>query len=485
MRRKLAIRIFFAVICIFTVLFTTALPVLANSAQSKFEGVDSSGAIMPDSESPIVVESELLTFYIDEFPDSYYYYADNYAAYDARVTAEYTFYNPSEYTVTATLLFPFGKFPSYVGGYYDEVSGEYLPFDDTEKYGITLNGEPVETKIRYTYSDDYSQFELDRDLPLITDGFVSDEFYSTELQVTKYTFKVIEADIANYQAQQIAIDIPSGLGDFKIYFPEQNSCHIQNDGDARIHTGIGKLEREFDLYVFGTPPEKLPEWRAYRDGGVLDSEEIYCKVELINTETMSFLDFALQDRSEQSLVSESDWYNAAVAQLNESQSKNPSYPVVYWSRYDSRFESKLMRWYEYEITFAAGERVVNTVTAPIYPAIDLDYEPDIYTYTYLLSPAKTWKSFGELDVVINTSYYITESSIEGFERTDSGYRLHLDGLPDGELTFTLCTSESPQKQISPYAFAFGAIIAALIIVPLAVIGLIILVIRAIGKRLVG
>ena len=74
----------------------------------------------------------------------------------------------------------------------------------------------------------------------------------------------------------------------------------------------------------------------------------------------------------------------------------------------------------------------------------MNYEPTIYEYTYLLSPAKSWKSFGTLDIVVNTPYYMTESGSEGFERTEMGYSCHLTGLPEGELTFTLC-SQSEAK----------------------------------------
>ena len=79
-----------------------------------------------------------------------------------------------------------------------------------------------------------------------------------------------------------------------------------------------------------------------------------------------------------------------------------------------------MRWYEYEITIAPKESIVNTVTAPIYPEIDLNYEPDIYSYTYLLSPASTWASFGEIEIVINTPFYITDNTIDCFEKKANG-----------------------------------------------------------------
>ena len=106
------------------------------------------------------------------------------------------------------------------------------------------------------------------------------------------------------------------------------------------------------------------------------------------------------------------------------------------------------------------------MTAPLYPAIDADYTPSIYAYTYLLSPAKTWTQFGELDITVNTPYYMTECGIDGFTRTDSGYALTLPGLPEGELTFTLSEAERPQP---PKRSILHLVPTELIIVPAAVL----------------
>ena len=60
------------------------------------------------------------------------------------------------------------------------------------------------------------------------------------------------------------------------------------------------------------------------------------------------------------------------------------------------------------------------------------------------TPAKTWAQFGELEVVVKTPYYMTESGIDGFTKTDGEYALTLPGLPEKELSFTLSESEHPR-----------------------------------------
>ncbi len=420
------------------ILCAAAIPVHANSAQSWFEGTDSTGAIMPDGESPIIVEHELLTFDIGEFPSNYYESAEALAEYSASVTAEYTFYNPSQYTVNAKLLFPFGCRPHYY---------MYDGYEDTEKFDITVNGEPIEKNIRHTLSNGYSQFELEKDLKLMHDGFVSDGFFTPDMTVTVYYFQLQDIDTENYNRPRVALDIPKGLGDRRFYLYGQNGMHIQKDGDMRIIMSVTNYDNVFSFYVFGTPLSEMPEWQIYKDGGADDGEEADGRIDFLQnkTETMTFREYVLMNRLDDSEISETDWYNATVAKLNNSMTHPDGYPVISGYRLNMHDEGELMRWYEYEITLAPGERITNTVKAPMYPAIDLDYEPNIYEYTYLLSPAKTWKSFGELEIVINTPFELTESAIKGFNKTDNGYSATLDGLPDGELTFTLSTSLSPKK----------------------------------------
>lgn len=154
---------------------------------------------------------------------------------------------------------------------------------------------------------------------------------------------------------------------------------------------------------------------------------------------MTFKDYALRDYDENSGILESDWYNAQVELLRLSSET--------WGNGLSQIEEgdfSLMRWCEYTLTLAPGQTLKNAATAPVYPAIDAGYTPSLYSYTYLLSPAKTWAQFGELEVVVKTPYYMTESGIDGFTKTDGGYALTLPGLPEGELTFTLSELENPQ-----------------------------------------
>lgn len=432
-----------SLLCLLTAV-VLLLPASANSAQTWFEGQDSTGAFMPEgSESPIVVEGERLIFDIPHFPVLHGNVQDN-AEYAARVTAEYTFYNPSDYTVTSRLLFPFGQKPYYMDDAFDPETGEHVPFDDTAAYAITLDGETVERRVRHTLGDGWS-FDLATAMTYFSDHFYTDGFFSPDLTVTKYVYRTSGVEKKENPSATVAFEIPprGGFGEERrVWFPQM---HIYQTHFRKAYAGTWvdfSSENEITLYVLGAPLAEPIEWTFYEDGGLDPFEKIDGTVTLLRTETMRFSELALADWYAESGVSEVDWYNAVIASLME---QGASGGVLRADRYapGNDLTSRLMRWYEYEITFAPGERRINTVTAPIYPAVDMDWEPDVYEYTYLLSPAATWVDFGRIEIVINTPYYIVNDEHNAFEPTEQGYQKMLPGLPEGELTFSLSTEENP------------------------------------------
>ena len=471
--------------------------VYANSAQTHWRGVDSTGAMVVGENCPIEVTGEKLTFDIAEFPDDYYYDRETYLAYTGKVTAEYTFYNPTALTVTATLAFPFGKQPDYAN-VYDEESKTYLTNVDAEKYDVTVNGEAIEKRVRYTLSTD-RQFILSEDLTRLSDTYVTDDFYSPDMTVTKYTYLVGGAnregliDEEQYRAANVAFDWDGGDGRSRIYFPEQSGFHTQKDGDGRLSRWADNGDI-FCVYVIGEPLPEAPVFTCYEDGGVDDREVIDGTVALTDTERMTLETFALTSWREDTGVLRVDWYNAVIWALIEGGQGNAKYNYIdmhYGAELScDRFMTSLMRWYEYEITLAPGESLVNTVTAPIYPAVDMDYDPDIFTYTYLLSPAGTWADFGELEIVINTPFFLIEDSFGGFSETEGGYVMVHSGLPDGELTFTLCAEAEPDApsrvlgalRVIALVLSVVGMFVGKLLVPILVVILIVLLVRRARKK---
>lgn len=451
-----------------------ASPVFANSAQTSWRGVDSTGSYVTDENCPIVVEQELLTFDLAQFPDNYYEDAESFLNYQGSVTAQYTFHNPSDYTVTATLAFPFGGYPGYGYEGYDEQSEMFLFADDTAKYTITADGVEIEKTLHHTLFNRWDQFDPERDPERLRDGFTDDPFYSPDLPVTLYTFTLSDFDDEAWTAANVAIDLPAFDGKTRYLLVEQSGGGSLPDGGGRASVWA-ENGMDIHLYVIGEDSAQLPEWQFYQNGGTRDGEEIEGTVTLSETEMMTFQDLALSEYNPTGTISESDWYNAIVTLFNEHSDHKFSFiQLAEMTTNDLlNISSQLMRWYVYELTLEPGQTLVNTVEAPMYPSINQRDDPAVYGYTYLLSPAQTWAEFGDLEIVINTPYYLTASTLEGLEKTETGYSLSLDGLPEGDLIFSLSTEQPP-------VIKAGFIIAATVILMIAV-GLAVLIHR--GKKM--
>lgn len=437
------------IVCSVCCMLTLMNPVSANSAQAFWYGVDATGAVVMDEDSPIVVEQEILTLDIQEFPANHYSTIEEFLGYSGKVSAEYTFYNPSEYQVTMKLAFPFGNEPAYLNLYDYENEVMYHNVD-TDKYGITVDGQVIEPTLRYTFNHFWDNFNLETDLPKLLDSYTKDDFFYPALPVSKYTFEISGVDLEKYPAANVAFDYDGGNGATRLFFVNQSGYHTQKNGIGRLSAWV-ETGNELVIYVLGEDFVEFPTWSFYRNGGVENHEVIEGTVSFVGKETFTFEDMVFAIWKEEYGVSRIDWYNAMVAQMNYYGGAS-NFAMLDFNYRAEDLLSNLMRWYVYELTIEPHERVVNRVTAPLYPAIDATYEPPVYEYTYLLSPASTYSKFESLDIVVNTPYYMIESNIDGFEKGENGYNLHLEELPEGELIFTLSSEENPSRKSPPLGY---------------------------------
>lgn len=437
--------------------FLGMIPVSANSAQTEWEGSAQGGIVVSDSECPLIVENELLTFDIQEFPKTFYESLDEYLAYSGKVTAEYTFYNPSDYTVRATLAFPFGRAPDY-GYIYDYDTGESCLDADVRLYSITADGQELDKKLRFTFQESGEAFDLDEELNKLEQGIVKDEFYRPDMPVTKYTYEFKGIDNETYNAAQAMAVIDDWSGRTKYFFGDTGGY---SDLTEHVEVSVwAENGNEFTFYVIGDEPEVMPEWVIYADGTL--EKEIAGEVVEKSAEKLTVEQLARSICGASEYVNSGDLYNAVIAMLNQSEQRCG---VIMNDFYEAWLLESLMRWYEYEIVLEPGQRLVNRVEAPIYPAVSGTGEAAEYTYTYLLSPARTWKEFGSLDVEIDTPFHLTDSKPEGMEEREGGYSLALESLPEGELSFVLRSSDRTEAYISSL---FPAAAAAVVTVTAAV-----------------
>ena len=449
-------RAFIAAITLLFILPLTVTPVSANSRSPYWEGESSSGVVSGTKDIPIEVVIEKLTFDIPTLPYTKYRSAESFLAYDSKVTAEYTFYNPTDMTITAKMLFPYGSLPEY-GRFTDD--GGDLAAREHDKYSITLNGKPVEKTVRHTNShSDGLIFDTDAEIQKISDELMTIGNYGPETPVTTYTVRVsgiseeliAQSNYEKFPRKYPLLTIKLNCG----YDPETESpisrVFSKNGQERHVDATyiIKSNEDVFSFIVIGEPLDEntvgeLIFYEQSRTGEITTPIGGKCE---ISTETTTLEEYARSIHKEGSGISFVDWFNSIIVEL-----KQDSTNLTSWIQRDGY----MMRWYEYEITLAPGEYVTNTVTAPLYPYINTGSKPYEYGYTYLLSPAGDFADFGRLDIVINTKYEMDECNLGSFEKTDTGYRLTREGLPkEGDkyldLTFTLLNDgNTPKTEPNP------------------------------------
>ena len=421
-----------------TLLLLTPTMAFANSAQTYFQGISPTGTMVTGEQSPIIVEQETLTFDLQEFPLEHYAEEEAYLAYSGKVTAEYTFHNPADYDVTAKLAFPFGQTPDY-GYHFNPDTDKQVYAPDAEKYDVLVDGEPIESNVRHTLFYRGEEFVLEKDLPNLIDGYMEDEFWNMDTPVTKYTWEISGIDEEEYQAARLGFWWDGDETERKLMLMNQSGG---NNSEEKIAVTRWVDNGDIiEVYVFGKPLEEELEW--YSENGAEDTPFDY-ELTFLGEETATYEEFVFAEWEENSTVLRYDWYNAVTQNLKKCEW---DFGILGSFEYSGHFPAEdLLRWYEYEITIPAGGTITNTVTAPMYPDANVRYEPPVYMYHYLLSPAKTWAEFGKLDIIVNTPYFMTESGGSfSFEKTETGYQTSLDGLPEGELEFTLSADEKPKE----------------------------------------
>lgn len=448
--KKYIVFAFIAAVTAALCLLPHAFAALANSADRYWHSESESAGVLHRGDCPLEVTHEKLTFDIPSFPD-YFSSEEEFEKYDSSVTAEYTFFNPTEHAVTARLAFPFGK-PSEFGN--------DLKWDDTERYDVCVNGAAVEKRLRHTYCPRYygDGFNAEKELEKLCDEKISRWFFTPQTAVTYYTYRVhgIASEGGNDWSPYASATLPKS-DTRRIVMSEYNGGETLSD---RLKAGFwAENGKEICVYTVGEPLQKPPEWTLYSNGSQL--KYIDGKVELVNSGEISFYEFATSKLPESGNIMPDDWYNA----VTEAFCAEIKY---YVHGIDDVLNpaDRLMRWYEYSLVVPAGAAVTNSVCAPLYPSINGWYEPPVYDYEYLLSPAKRWSAFGSLDIEIVTPRYLTDANGFGFEKTERGYSLSLNGLPDGDLLFSLCEVQNP-KSVHNYGSPLWVIIPIAVTVLIA------------------
>ncbi|MBR5427366.1 MAG: hypothetical protein IK118_03380 [Clostridia bacterium] len=450
-----------------SILFTVfSVPASANSGPRRWQGLTQSGATFTDENCPIEVVKEKLTLNIPDEPVPESTNTSYWADYANEVTAEYTFYNPTQDTITATLVFPCGALPDYARRRTDALSSEELTAY-RDRYGTFLNGKAIATTIRYALDLGLDGFDVKDAMPGASGVLKEDKLLQPDTPVTTYVYRF--DGIRDEQGMRTEAVLQTVGSNGRILCLDSGGLPEWFRDDEKVYFDVWSGD-EVSLLVFGDPLPDSAQWMFFDVDE--DNAPVSGSAELVRSESVRFMDFCLLAKGSYPDASDTDLFNATVDMVN---SEN-----VYGSFGDgaimhAELTPDLMCWYEYEIALAPGETLTNTVRAPLYPEIDDSWRPRDCKYTYLLSPAAGWAKFGALEIEIDTPFYLSAESLKGFKKTENGYALTRAGLPEGELTFTLCKSRIPlpsPEQLPWLLFSllgFGIPIAAAVVIIVVVV----------------
>lgn len=437
----------FAFVCGLTL--SAATPAFANSAQTFWEGQTSGGVtIKGNGDSPIVVDSETLTFDISNEQGYGHYGTET----PNTVTARYTFRNPTDSEITVRAVFPF------IGedGYYQDLSvGKF--------YGVTVDGVSVDSTVRATYVKDRYEFNLDAEVDNVVNEFKSAESWDLSKKVYHYKieFRKSSAAYDSDFSEYAVLDLPT---DAEFFANMPVGAYRNYNGKKSVSLFYGNDVTVADFYFVQDPVDidallAGTEFVRYYYHENVTSSEAGGSATLVEQNELTFKDLVYMYYDKDSSISELDWHNMI---FDRYQTRATGYNLTDLDIFDIE-PYYVRRWYDYKMTFGPYQTLVNEVTAPLFPDIDKGFIPTKYTYRYFLSPASTWADFKDLTIVVNTPFYILNPG-DGWQKTETGYTAHYDTLPEFDtLEMTICSAENPTRKKSPYYIVIIVLIIATVI----------------------
>ena len=457
--KKLAAWIFAVLLCVMP-----SQKIFANSAIKHWTGSSGSGVISADENCPVVVTHEDLTIHTATGSLGPYAVTE---AYDAYAEASYTLYNPTDMDINARLVFPFGIVPDYAPHTEDD---SYLLKD----YWITLNGNPLEAALRYTYEPSMDNFRAEEALSRLSDTYREHPFFRPSLPAAEYIFTLTGLPET---AENCELSFDLDFSKLNTVLVMEYRSISWKDQTISLTVSVQNGET-FRIIALGDDPVPALEFRLKTP----DAEESSpYPMTPDSLRTYDYEEFAGQFQPGDSLVSKVDWYNCLTDYLDKEAYQSNR---VFYLHPREDLRVPVMRWYDYTIALGPKESSENTVHAPIYPDIDASYDHTVYEYKYLLTPAKTWGDFKDLHITVESDLYMIghDREVFPFKKTDKGFEVTLEKLPDKDLSVRMCEVDSPKKQGSDYLSIILIFLGAALVFFSGIIALIVTILRAIRKR---
>ena len=442
-------KLFFIVLII--LLFIS--PLQANSALKNWEGSDSYGVIATDEDCPLIIQHEDLFFNLQQLPKSYYDNSEEFAKLESKVTASYTFSNPADYDVQATLYFPIGTAPFYA---------PHLSFEPSASH-INVDGKAVEKQLRCYYSP--HEFNTEDALKHLQDAYSASLPLQADQVLTRLVLQLENPESGTYVRFHLPAD--------RYVICNSIAAGTVEDDWYEFTVDFQHNPEGITVYLVGED-NYLTDYIFYENRQ--DQQESENQLKIISSDALTLREL-INSTGVLAEVQEQDRINCFIdCMMAMKEGGALALPAEY------NISSNAIFGYTYQISVKSGQSINNTVEVPMYPSINGYYDPPIYTYNYLSSPARSWKAFNDLDIYVKTPHVLSKSSVGEMSMTDEVYHIHLDGLPQQEISFQLCESTSPKRETNGYTMLLILMLVGAIILFAIFITLMVALIRFIKKK---
>ncbi len=349
------------------------------------------------------------------------------------VSAEYTFHNSSDEDIEAELIFPIGKTFKDYNVIYDYTHSVYFDNEkiDTKLRLIEMNQKDIVESI-YNLSESYVISMLD------------------EYNIYYCNFDELDGDCK--------VEVDGG------YLLVDYSKDYRSVLDFKVKTGFAKSY----FYVFAkdtfTAKVTLP-----KDESISESPDVEIPFE---SKEINKYDFIKDEICDNDLMYEIynniDLYNYYVRRC---EIENVEY-------------ENIVSAIDYKIKLKANTDHINLVKTCLYEDANLYRKNNIYEIHYYVTPAKTFKSFKNLKIRVNTNLYVVDKNINLSKVKDGVYEATYKELLDHEIAIALSTENITYSMDhkNPAWGAVGLIFISIVII--LFIAILILMIAALVVTLI-
>lgn len=413
-------------------LLTLMPPSFANSLPVYWQGYPSFEVLTVDKNSPLEVKSEHLLFDLSKFNEYEY-------TITGRVTATYEMFNPADENVTVQMAFPFiGKVNNFSK---DDISiladNENVPFE-------IYIGESVES---YGAATDHENISLDilKVTETITTGPYQGKNFSEDDRGVLYTFEVIPK---NEERMHFSV---------KFNETDTNSTKIVADGFHSFEGGENYIEvsgwcygkTTFEIFVLDGRSDFQIE--GYTDGSHREKTDNFSYN--VSEKAISVKSY-IEDRIVKVKNGETEYsgiINSSILNIDRSQIYRMFISAMdealtgssFVSGYDlaAQFFVNRLIILVYSVQFQANSSKTVSVGYNTLGTMDARKTRNpLYTFSYLLTPARYWVAFENLNIEIITpsqAPHIVQSSIELENIRPRHYSASLATLPENDLSFAI------------------------------------------------